>query len=313
MQNGAMTNCDGVAPGCAIESAEVYEQPSFDTEEILSEVDEMFDCKSRGGSSMGTLFRWSYALSTAGGPNLDEPLVTDRPDFTEASSTVGEGVVQLEAGYTLTYDTADGVSVRTNSWGEPLWRIGMFADWFELRIAVFPVTERVNMANDVSDTTSGAEDLYLGAKLGLTPQEGILPEMALIPQMTVPTGSRAFSSDEVLPGLNWIYGWEINDFISTAGSTQYNRAVDEMTNGGYTEWAQSWTIAYSLSDDLGAYTEWFALFPHGADTAKPQHYFDGGFTLLLTNDIQWDIRGGVGLNSAADDYFVGTGLSIRFK
>ena len=76
--------------------------------------------------------------------------------------------------------------------------------------------------------------------------------------------------------------------------------------------AQSWTVAYSLCDDLGAYTEWFALFPAGADTVKPQHFFNGGFTYLINNNVQFDIRAGVGLNSAADDYFVGTGLSIRF-
>jgi hypothetical protein len=135
--------------------------------------------------------------------------------------------------------------------------------------------------------------------------------MALVPQMTVPTGANAFTADEVLPGVNWLYGWDINDFLSTAGSTQFNRVIDE-TGGSYTEWAQSWTVGYSLTDQVGAYTEWFAFFPHSADTAQPEHYFDGGFTYQFSNDIQWDIRAGVGLNDAADDYFVGTGLSIRF-
>jgi hypothetical protein len=37
----------------------------------------------------------------AGGPFLEEPLVTDRPDFTESSSTVGSGVLQLEGGVTF--------------------------------------------------------------------------------------------------------------------------------------------------------------------------------------------------------------------
>ena len=43
--------------------------------------------------------------------------------------------------------------------------------------------------------------------------------MALIPQMTVPTGNDAFTADAVLPGLNWIYGWELNSCLLTAGST----------------------------------------------------------------------------------------------
>ena len=258
-------------------------------------------------ASRGTLFQWSYGTSFSGGPDLDEPLVTDRPDFTEASSTVGLGVAQLEIGYTYTFDDDGATNTKAHSYPEPLLRYGILADWLELKVGW-------NYANEESGgfDFSGSEDLYLGFKVGLTPQEGILPEMAVIPQMTVPTGANAFTTDEVLPGINWIYGWEINDCIVTAGSTQFNRTVDDVTSGSYTEWAQSWTIGYSLTDKVGGYTEWFALFPHSADTAKPEHFFNGGFTYLVNNDIQWDIRAGLGLNSAADDYFVGTGVSIRF-
>ncbi len=258
--------------------------------------------------SPGTLFQWSYGNSFSGGPDLNAPLVTDRPDFTEASSTVGRRVAQLEFGYTYISDN-DGIDQTIgHSYPEMLLRYGVFYNWLEFRAAWNYANEVVNSVN-----TAGSEDLYLGFKIGLTPQEGCLPEMSLIPQMTVPTGHDAFSADEVLPGVNWIYGWEINDFISTAGSTQFNRAIDATTIAAYTEWAQSWTVAYSLGERLGGYTEWFALFPTSADTAKPEHYYNGGFTYLVSDDIQWDIRAGVGLNDAADDYFVGTGLSVRFR
>lgn len=76
--------------------------------------------------------------------------------------------------------------------------------------------------------------------------------------------------------------------------------------------AQSWTIAYTLTDKWGAYTEWFALIPDGAEMVRAEHYFNGGFTFLLCDDVQWDIRAGGGLNDAAIDSFFGTGLSIRF-
>lgn len=262
-----------------------------------------------GRELQGTLFRWagSAAESAAGGPDLSEPLVTDRPDFTEASSTVGRGVGQLEFGYTFTVDNDGASTTRSHSVPEILFRYGIIDDWLELRLGGNYAHQSVSGL-----TAAGGEDLYLGAKLGLTPQDGFLPEMALIPQMTVPTGHSAFTAGEVLPGMNWIYGWEINDIVSTAGSTQFNRAMDG-TGNAYTEWAQSWTIGYSLTDRVGAYTEWFAFFPHSADAAKPQHYFDGGMTYLISSDVPWDLRAGLGLNDAADDFFVGTGLSIRFR
>lgn len=253
----------------------------------------------------GTLLQWSHGNSFEGGPDLDEPLVTDRPDFTEASSTVGNGILQIEMGYTFTKDNVD--DLRAHSWGEPLFRIGMFADWFEWRLAVFPVTER-----SAGDTTSSLEDLYVGAKIGLTPQEGILPEMAIMPQANIPSGGNAFTSGEFQPGVNWLYSWGLSDDVNLAGSTQFNRAQDD-TGHAYTEWAQSLAVGAPVTDDVGVYAEYYGLFPTSADTATPQHYFNGGFTYLQTKDIQWDIRAGVGLNDAADDFFFGTGLSVRLR
>jgi hypothetical protein len=257
--------------------------------------------------SPGTLLQWSRGNSFSGGPDLDEPLVTDRPDFTEASVTVGRGVLQLESGYTYSFDN-DGTQTIGHTYPETLFRYGVFAEWLEFRLAW-------TYANEIADghESGGAEDLYLGFKIALTPQEGWLPEMAIVPQMTVPTGAAVFRSDDLHPGINWLYGWDINERLATGGSTQVNRTIETLGAQSFAEFAQSWTIGYSLTDRLGAYTEWFAIIPHSGEGQKPQHYFDGGFTFLLSDDIQWDIRGGVGLNAAADDYFVGTGLSLRFK
>lgn len=257
-----------------------------------------------------TLLRWSYGSSSSGGPDLAEPLVTDRPDFTEASSTVGRGIAQLEFGYTYVDDKSGTERTQLHSYGEPLLRLGVLADWFEMRLALFPLERRTTIGG-VQDATGGLSDLYLGTKLALTPQEGFLPEMALIPQMFVPAGSRAFTSNQLEPGINWIYSWEINDVLSTGGSTQANRRRDE-ADDAFVRIAQSWTIAYSLTDRLGAYTEWFSLIPVDAAADHTQSFFNGGFTFLLNDDVQWDIRAGVGLNDAADDFFMGTGLSIRY-
>ena len=256
--------------------------------------------------SFGTLLRWNSGRYSSGGPDLNAPLVTDRPDFTEASSTVGRKVTQLEIGYTYTKNNGDVADEKSHSYPEVLIRHGILADWLELRFAWNYSDLEMGPVQ-----TSGAEDLYLGLKIALTPQDQFLPEMAIIPQMTVPSGDDALSSGETLPGLNWIYGWELNDYLSTAGSTQFNRAVD----GGavHTEWAQSWTIATSLTEKIGGYAEWFGIFPDDALTAQTEHYFNGGFTYLVNNDLQWDIRAGVGLNDNSDDYFIGTGLSMRFR
>ncbi len=267
-----------------------------------------WDRQSCDRGTVGSLFRWSGNRCGGKIAQPDEPLITDRPDFTEASSVVGLGILQIETGYTYTHDDDGTERTVGHSYPETLLRYGMLANWLEFRLAW-------NYGNqEVAGVRSeGADDLYLGLKIGLTPQNGLLPEMALIPQMTVPTGGSDQTEGEVLAGLNWLYGWEVNDFLATGGSTQFNKALDEVTANTYTEWAQSWTIAYSLSDRMGAYTEYYGFYPSGANTASTEHYFNGGFTYLIQDNVQWDIRGGVGLNDEADDYFVGTGLAIRFR
>jgi hypothetical protein len=264
-----------------------------------------------GSAQAPTLFQWSYGNGGEGGADLSEPLVTDRPDFTEASSTVGLGVMQLEGGYTYVYDSDDTGSFKAHSFPETLLRVGVLADWLEFRIAWNYVEETTTQFGGPRSIATGSEDLYLGLKIGLTGQAGVLPEMALMPQMTVPTGSGEFNAGETLPGLNWLYGWEINDWLETGGSTQANRALDDVTDEPYLEFAQSWTIGYNLTDWLGAYTEWFVLAPDGADTNPTENYANGGFTFLVSNGVQLDIRAGVGLNEEADDYFVGSGFAIR--
>ncbi len=258
----------------------------------------------------GTLFQWSEGTGCSGGPQLDQPLVTDRPNFTSTSVTVGKGVTQIEFGYTYLDSKAGGLDVRYQSFGEFLFRQGILVDWLEFRIDFSPLQQSTE-AGTFQNTTFGTQDLDLALQFALTPQTGLLPEMAIIVSMSVPTGSPAFTSNQVDPGIDWIYSWNLNDFLSIDASTQGYRTVDN-SGQSYLEFAQSCSVGYTLSKKLGAFTEWFALIPSGATTAQTQHYFDAGFTYLINNNLQLDVSAGVGLNDAADGYFMGAGCSIRF-
>jgi hypothetical protein len=261
------------------------------------------------GHAEGPLVRWPGAEEPAGGPDLDEPLATDRPDFTETSSTVGRGVLQIESGYTFVHDDDAGVRSDTHSLGELLFRYGLLYDWLELRLAVLPLVERTE-AGGRTETEGGVDDLSLGVKLWLSAQDAWRPEMALIGSLRVPTGSSAFTADEPLPGANWLFAWEVDDRIGIGGSTGAYRAIDD--GDDYLLTTHSWTVTYAFTEDLGGYVEWFALVPHAARAADTEHYFDGGPTYLFSKDVQLDVRAGVGLNDAADDVFTGIGLSVRF-
>ncbi len=258
-----------------------------------------------------TLLEWYSTGTSESGSKLDEPLITDRPDFTESPTTVGQGVLQLEMGYTFSSDSSQGVRTTNHSFPETLLRVGVLADWFELRTVWNYESERTRTGG-IAENESGANDLILGCKIALTGQQGYLPEVGLILQMSVPSGGSAFTSDEVLPGFNLCYAWDLSEDTYLAGSTGINGTVDDETRDLCSELNQSLSLGHMWTEKLGNYAEWFVLSPISADTNRPEHYFNGGFTYLFNKDVQWDIRAGVGLNEAADNFFVGTGLSVRY-
>jgi len=244
----------------------------------------------------------------------EDAIETDRPDFTEASSNIPAGRAQLEAGYTFTYNDDDGVRSRAHSAPELLYRIGM-TDQLELRIGWNYLVEQTrghtsNPRTSLNDNADGAADLYLGLGVALLEQCGWIPEAKINLQTTAPTGADAFSSDKFNPGFNLLYGWDLNDFLAVGMSTGINTATED--DDDFVKYSQSFTIGYSLSEQLGAYTELFGIFSSDSAANAPENYFNGGLTYKVTPDFQLDIRAGVGLNDHADDFFTGAGFAIRY-
>jgi Putative MetA-pathway of phenol degradation len=266
------------------------------------------------GESNGppTLMRWSYGSPPSDDKSpLDEPLEADRPDFTESPKTVGKGVVQLEMGYTFTSDSSGGVRTGDHSFPETLLRVGVLADWLEFRAEWNYEIERTRQGG-VSQTDSGADDLIVGFKIALTQQQGCLPETGIILDLSIPTGSNAFTTGAVQPGVNYCYSWELMKDWSLSGSTSVGGAADDVTNDPYTEFTQSLSLGHTFNEKLDGFSEFYVLSPISADTNRPQDYYNAGFAVHINKDVQWDIRAGVGLNEAADNYFAGTGLTLRF-
>ena len=260
------------------------------------------------GPARRTLMQWGDGGGVA---DADHSMVTDRPDFVESAVTVGLGVLQMEIGYTFTYDNDGSQSVRSHGYPEALFRYGIWKEWFELRL-MFNFREEETVSGGSSTWLRGSDDIYLGAKIAIAPQHEMLPKTGLLINMVVPSGSASVSSGDVLPGVSLVYSWALDNGWELAGQTQGNRALDQATGNAYLEFSQALTLATSLTDRIGYYAEWFCLIPSGAETMQPEHYFDTGFTVGIHNDLQLDFRGGIGLSDAAADYFFGTGLVRRF-
>jgi len=243
----------------------------------------------------------------------EKRLDPDRPHLPEAANTVGLGRVILESGYT--YTSAGPAFLHQHSYPEALLRIGILANWFELRISQNFVNQRNLPGSGQPASINGPLDLEIGVKLGITEQKKYMPEIALILQTGVPSGSSQVSNDTVLPGVNLDMGWEIiKDRFGMETVTSANGARDDAQHT-YVNFAQGITAVLDLTRKLEFFSEYDLFVPMGAispEATHPQHYIVGGFMYFFTNNFEVDIRAGVGLNDHASDYLVGSGFAARY-
>ena len=233
-----------------------------------------------------------------------EPLITDRPDFTESAVSVSPGGFQLETGYTFS-----GVErEKTHSFGEVLLRVGV-AERLELRFG-FNSYSRVRTG---SGKLTGLEDTSFGLKLELVegdPGTGVdRPDVAVLVSTSLPTGSDAFSADGLQPSVAVALAWDLTESLALGSNLGYSMLRD----GGETfdELFGSVALGLGLSERFGTYVEIYGFFP--TEVVYPDvAYFNTGVTYLIAGDVQLDARVGYGLNGLDDDFFFGLGAATRW-
>lgn len=237
-------------------------------------------------------------------------LVTDRPDQTESAVVVPRGVVQLELGGAHAFDGSGAdAATRLVNLGSALLRIGV-APPLELRIG-FAGWHRA--APEGAPALHGFGDLDVGAKLVVAEGAGLSPAVALIGSLTIPTGHEAFRASGPDPSFRAALAHELPGDIGLGynlgalWTTETDLAGRESLR---TDLLYTLTLGRGLTDRLGGFVEGFGLL--GVGDGRPSwHALDAGFTFALRANLQLDTSAGVGLSDAAEDWFVGAGLSLR--
>lgn len=231
-----------------------------------------------------------------------DALVTDRPDFTESALTVYPWHVQVEMGYTAT--RADGNT--EHSVGEVLIRVGL-ADRLEARIGLnsfaWVATE--------GDDPEGLEDVSLGAKINFVRAKPgtAVPDLGLIVSASLPTGASDLGQGVgVQPVAVLAAGLDLTGWLSAGANVAWGYLDDAA--GRYSQFAGTFALGFSITERFGAYAEYFGLFPE-FDDGPGSHFVNGGVTLLVSRDVQFDVRAGFSLDDAEVDSFAGAGLAFR--
>jgi hypothetical protein len=244
------------------------------------------------------------ACATAARGNL-EPIVTDRPDFTESSEIVPSGLLQLESGGTYSRDGDE----RAGSLGEALIRVGL-APRAELRVGL----NSYAFSQVSGSTVRGLEDASLGAKFNLFDGGAlgsVRPKVSLIVHSTLPTGAQPFRANKMQPQMKLIGAWTLSERFAFASNLNY--AVVRERFDSYAEPSASASVAIGLSQRVGSYVEYFGFYPQQEGLDK-SHYMNGGLTYGLSDNLQLDARAGRQVQRLGDgqSWFMGVGIARRW-
>lgn len=249
---------------------------------------------------------------------LSGAIATDRPGFADTTFVVPRGHVQLEMGYAFTADSEGRDHLRDHSFAQTNLRIGLL-DNLELRtlwngysmtrsefIDESPRTGRRFRATDHDD---GAGDMTLGLRTQLLRNDGLVPDLSFLVNLSIPVGSGGKTAGDVVPDARLAYGWALTDKLRLYGVGI--AAVPVGDNERFFQAAGSAGLSYAWTDRLGTFIEYYGIFP-GRKDEDCAHNLDGGFAFLLGDNCQLDFSAGLGLNEQAPDYFVGFGVSFRW-
>ncbi|MAN97310.1 MAG: hypothetical protein CME08_10080, partial [Gemmatimonadetes bacterium] len=154
---------------------------------------------------------------------FSQTIVTDRPDFVEAASTVGKGSIQIEAGVAFSETEAE-------DFGTPfLLRVG-FADAWEARVETFGYRRSTEEVGPSEVTTDGVSDFAVGVKWAFfAPESGNAPAMGALVHLRLPIGSNDFQGDGTVPSLRISAEWDLGDDwgIGIMPGIRYDRLGDE--------------------------------------------------------------------------------------
>lgn len=226
-----------------------------------------------------------------------EPLVTDRPDFTESATSVVPGRVQLEGGWMF----EDAGAVESHTLGEILFRIGILPRT-ELRVGLNSFVTVDGPAGD----PSGLEDVSIGTKIELVDGLGARPGTAILLGTTVPTGDGDVADEEWQPEAILALAWDLSGRVGLGANVGWTYAGTD--DDRFHEGKGSLALGIALDDRVGVFAEGFGFVSEEDDPA----FADAGVTLLFGDDFQLDGRVGAGLNDEASDWFVGLGATRRW-
>ncbi|WP_241739241.1 transporter [Pontibacter beigongshangensis] len=231
----------------------------------------------------------------------DEPpeMITDRPDQTESSVVMPRNMVQLESGFFFQKDWEGARELKSHAYPTTLLRVGVLEGLELLFLAAYRDSV---IQNGERRKLEGMGPLSVGAKAKLWDEKGWLPQAALLFRVLLPTGDRRFRPSGAEPHMRLNLSHALTSKIEFAYNLVHGWSEGKSVPG-YTA-----SVSYEIADKFTVFAEVFGSKEEGEPAG---HQADAGILFLLLPNLQLDAAFGTRLNSAAPDYFIITGFSVR--
>jgi len=263
-----------------------------------------------GGSSSAIADKSEYHLFNPTPRNLMREMSTDRPDTTESPYTVDAGHYQIEMSF-FDYgrNRADGERTETWTFGAMNLKAGLL-NQVDLQVVFDAFTQEHTRAAGIEDTTSGFSDVTLRLKTNLWGNDVGKTAFAIMPYVKMPTDTE-MSNGHWEGGVILPLAISLSDRISLGLMLEADFVHDDERGGYDVEWVHTATLGFDLTEQLGLYIECTGVASREEDFDY-QATFDAGITLSATDNLVFDAGIRVGMNEAAEDFGIFTGMSVRF-
>lgn len=220
----------------------------------------------------------------------------DRPDQTETPAIVPKGMIQVESGFSFQKKGSNNYSYTLPS---TLWKYGVNEN-FELRL----ITEIISEKN-YNEKQNGLLPLFIGFKVNLSEEKGIIPKISLIAHIGLP---KMASSNYKTEYLTPEFRFTMQHSLSEKWSLGYNIGAEWDGLTPKPTFVYTLTTGYSIDEKLGSYIE---LFGFATQNKKTNHNLDGGLTYLITNNFMVDLSSGFGITEVDFEHYFALGISFR--
>ena len=212
-----------------------------------------------------------------------QAIITDRPDQTESSSTVGNGNLQIETGILIGFEGESENSTRQLLAPTSLFRYGITKN-IEIRF----LSQFESIKNGNRDV-QGISDIEIGTKVQLLKDDSKNTEIAFLSHLIMPTGSKELTNG----GFGSINKLSISHEVNQRVGLGYNLGYNYFGNGKG-DLTYSLALGIGVNSKVGIYIEPYGDF---VDFEKHLSNFDAGFTYLANDNLQYDFSFGTGINN----------------